>query len=88
MVNSFLDFLHSFLSPPPKKKVVPTVLCKRSLYISVYLKNAFTKGKRYEFLREDDLVWIQDSMGHEFNFVRASAEKGLIPMYIFEDYFE
>lgn len=86
MASRILGLLEALL-PEPQGEVVPQVLCKKSLYKSTYLKNAFTKGKRYEFIREDDLVWIRDSMGREFSFARASAEKGRIPFNIFEDYF-
>jgi hypothetical protein len=63
----------------------PVVLtCIKSLYKSTYRRNAFTKGKAYELVREDDLVWIKDETGHEFNFVREKGSRGC---YILAEYF-
>lgn len=58
------------------KKVGSSLTCTKSLYKSTYRRNAFTKGKKYEIVREDDLVWLKDETGQEFNFTKAENVRG------------
>jgi hypothetical protein len=58
--------------------------CRKSLFKSTYRKNAFTKGRKYEVVSEDDYVWVRDNTGRPFTFSRTSGG----PFYVLSDYFE
>lgn len=61
------------------------IKCKKSLFKSTYNTNAFTKGKMYILLDEnDDFYNIIDSMGHAFNFHKKDNTG---TYYHFTDYF-
>lgn len=58
--------------------------CKRSLYKSTYRGNAFTKGKIYNVIEEDDdFLYIEDNKSQRFNFSKIKNE----PYYYIDDYF-
>ena len=69
------------------------VKCIKSLYKSTYKRNAFTKGRKYEYMgqagfRDKDtcvFVLIKDATGNELAF--ASSRDGSSHR-VFEDYFE
>lgn len=58
--------------------------CKKSLYKRTYKGNAFTKGKTYNIVEEDNNhFYLIDNEGHKFNFSKELKS----PYYYINDYF-
>lgn len=60
------------------------IVCKKDLYKSTYNKNAFSLGKSYEVINNDnDFYYVLDNNGKEFNF----SIKDELPYYFLSEYF-
>jgi hypothetical protein len=58
--------------------------CKKSIYKSTYKRNAFTKGKNYFLVEEDELrYWVRDELGNPSSFTK----KETFGEHLFSNYF-
>jgi hypothetical protein len=59
--------------------------CIRNLFKSTYKGMAFDKDQLYTVLSEEDgMIYIEDNLGNEFNFVKSHTDI----YYQLSDYFE
>lgn len=69
--------------------------CKKDLYKSTYLANAFDQKKQYNVVESDsrapwvqandpEIIWVLDNKGESFSFARHQVHD----VYVFEDYFD
>ena len=64
-----------------------TLICTKDLYKSTYKSNAFTKGKIYEVVSEDEnIIYLLDNKKREFNFSKNYGH--WLHFYCIKDYFD